>query len=271
MPGSGHSRGDSGDDSRSDSRGDGRSDSRTGSGGNTRGDSRRGGAGHSGVTRSTLRQQIADALRDEVLAGRLPAGRHVAVKEIAEQYGVSATPVREALVDLSAQGLVDLEHHRGFAVHRFTPDDFRSMIEARVLIVDGIFRCATDRLLSAVTPRALASVRRRAEEAERASRAGDLDILIGYDLRFWRELGHLVGNPYISDLLDRVRVQSWAFAVPYLRRAGDLRGRLWSGHSELVETVESRDPAAAQRIIAECNDHALRLLDELMRADAAGD
>ncbi|NEE54452.1 GntR family transcriptional regulator, partial [Streptomyces sp. SID8455] len=49
-----------------------------------------------GVTRSTLRQQIADALRDEVLAGRLRPGREFTVKQIAEQYGVSATPVREA-------------------------------------------------------------------------------------------------------------------------------------------------------------------------------
>ena len=56
--------------------------------------------GTGSVTRSTLRQQLADALRDEVLAGRLQAGREFTVKEIAEQYGVSATPVREALVDL---------------------------------------------------------------------------------------------------------------------------------------------------------------------------
>jgi DNA-binding GntR family transcriptional regulator len=188
------------------------------------------------------------------------------VKEIAEQYGVSATPVREALVDLSAQGLIDMEHHRGFQVHRFTPDDFRSMIEARALIVDGIFRCATDRLLQAATLAALTSVRRRADEAERASRAGDLDILIGYDLRFWHELGCLVGNPYISDLLDRVRVQCWAFAVPYLRRAGDLKGRLWSGHNELVDAVDRHDAAAAQRIIQEYNEHALSLLDEVRPA-----
>ena len=65
------------------------------------------------VTRSTLRQQIADALRDEVLAGRLQQGREFTVRQIAEQYGVSATPVREALFDLSAQGLLESDQHRG--------------------------------------------------------------------------------------------------------------------------------------------------------------
>lgn len=48
--------------------------------------------GSGAVTRNTLRQQIADALRDEVLAGRLPPGTEFTVKQIAEQYEVSATP-----------------------------------------------------------------------------------------------------------------------------------------------------------------------------------
>lgn len=92
------------------------------------------------VTRSTLRQQIADALRDEVLAGRLQPGREFTVKQIAEQYGVSATPVREALFDLSAQGLLESDQHRGFRVHEFTVADYRAMVEARTLVMDGVIR-----------------------------------------------------------------------------------------------------------------------------------
>ena len=84
-----------------------------------------GSSGNGAVTRSTLRQQIADALRDEVLAGRLQPGQEFTVKEIAEQYGVSATPVREALVDLSAQGLLDADQHRGFHVHEYSVADCR--------------------------------------------------------------------------------------------------------------------------------------------------
>ena len=81
------------------------------------------GTDSSAVTRSTLRQQIADALRDEVLSGRLEQGQEFTVKEIADTYGVSATPVREALVDLAAQGLLEVEQHRGFQVRRFTAAD----------------------------------------------------------------------------------------------------------------------------------------------------
>ncbi len=215
------------------------------------------------VKRSTLRQQIADALRDEVLAGRLPAGQQFTVKEMAEQYGVSATPVREALPDLCAQGLLDMEEHRGYRVHEFSIGDYRDMVEARTLIVEGMFRRSVARAMDSTTPQALASVRRRAEEAERAARGGDLDILIGYELRFWRELSGLVGNSYIYGLLERVRVQSWVFSVPYLRRAPDLRGRLWAGHRELVEAITRRDVRSAEEIVAAYNAHSLSLVESL--------
>ena len=131
-----------------------------------------GSSGNGAVTRSTLRQQIADALRDEVLAGRLQPGQEFTVKEIAEQYGVSATPVREALVDLSAQGLLDADQHRGFRVHEYSLEDYRGMIEARSLVTDGMFHGLDAGPRGAVRapdePRAaaaVAGVRRRGEEA----------------------------------------------------------------------------------------------------------
>jgi DNA-binding GntR family transcriptional regulator len=210
------------------------------------------------VTRNTLRRQIADALRDEILAGRLSPGQEFTVKEIAEGYGVSATPVREALVDLTAKGLLDSAQHRGFRVHEYSLADYRAMIEARSLVADGIFRG-----LSEVPPGALAGVRRRGEEAARAAGAGDLNVLIGYDLRFWRELSALFGNPYLSDFFHRLRVQSWMCAVPHLRRAVGLKGHLWSGHCDLVDALARQDPRAAHEIITAYNADSLSLIERL--------
>ncbi|MFI0817287.1 GntR family transcriptional regulator [Streptomyces sp. NPDC021098] len=220
--------------------------------------------GTSPVKRNTLRQQIADALCDEVLAGRLPAGRQFTVKEMADHYGVSATPVREALLDLCSQGLLDVEEHRGFKVHEFTIKDFRHMVDARNMVVEGLFRHAVEQTLSTMNPQSLASVRRRAEAAERAARGGDLDIFIGYDLRFWREICGLVGNPYITDFLQRLRMQTWVFTVPYLRRVTDLRGELWAGHCELTAAVTRRDPKTSERLIAAYNAHFRALIERLV-------
>jgi DNA-binding GntR family transcriptional regulator len=228
-----------------------------------------GSSGNGAVTRSTLRQQIADALRDEVLAGRLKPGQEFTVKEIAEQYGVSATPVREALVDLSAQGLLEADQHRGFRVHEYSVDDYRGMLEARSLIIEGMFHAleaGLARFQDLEDPRiarVVAGVRRRGEEAQRAATAGDLTILIGYDLRFWRELAAMFGNPYLADFLHRLRLQSWVCAVQHLRRLTDLRGHLWSGHTELVDALSRRDIAAARSILAAYTADSLALIERL--------
>lgn len=223
------------------------------------------------VTRNTLRRQIADALRDEVLAGRLQPGEEFTVKQIAEQYEVSATPVREALVDLSAQGLLDSDQHRGFRVHQFTIDDYRGMVEARMLVVDGIFRRHTPIPVPPAEPDvsrgvALVSVRRRGEAAARAARAGDLDVLIGYDIRYWRELARLVSdNDYIADFLHRLRVQAWVFSVPYLRSDRDVLGWLWSGHVDLVDALTLGDAEAAVAVVQAYNSQSLAWADRLER------
>lgn len=229
-----------------------------------------GGGNGSAVTRNTLRQQIADALRDEVLAGRMQPGQEFTVKEIAEQYGVSATPVREALVDLCAQGLLDSDQHRGFKVHRFTVDDYRTMVETRSLILDAVFRHIAEHGAVAPAPQALTSVRRRAEEATRAARSGDLTILIGYDLRFWRELAALAANRYLCDFLHRLRVQAWVFAVPLLRADPKSCDWLWSGHQDVVDAVTRGDVAGVRAVIRAYNDHALAWADQLEQRERRG-
>ncbi|MFH8472464.1 GntR family transcriptional regulator [Streptomyces sp. NPDC018000] len=226
------------------------------------------------VTRSTLRQQITDALRDEVLAGRLQPGRGFTVKQIAEQYGVSATPVREALFDLSAQGLLESDQHRGFRVREFTVADYRSMVEARALVIDGVIRGVFYEPALSAAQRVthhdcLVAVRRRAQEAARAAQGGDLEILIGYDLRFWRELGALGCNTYINDFLHRLRVQAWVFAVPYLRHDVGARDWLWQGHPELVAAITLGSHDAVRAVIDDYNAHALSWADRLAAGNPA--
>jgi DNA-binding GntR family transcriptional regulator len=214
------------------------------------------------VQRSSLREQVAGALREELMAGRLAAGRHFTVKEIAELYGVSATPVREALVDLAAQGLLVVEPGRGFAVPRFTWDDFVDIVEARSLVIDGVFRRLCGRL-SAVDPAAVASLRRRADAAVRAARAGRLDVLVGCDRRFWAELGAFAGNRRIADYLDWLRVQYWVFASSWLRGRDDVASFCWSRHLELVGLIEAGDQPGVHAMLLAYNQESLEQMSAL--------
>ncbi|MER5637737.1 GntR family transcriptional regulator [Kitasatospora sp. NPDC002227] len=214
------------------------------------------------IQRNSLREQIAGALREEMMAGRLAAGRNFTVKEIAELYGVSATPAREALVDLSAQGLLWAEHHRGFTVPEFTWQDFLEIFESRTLLTDSSFRLLAARPSGYDWSR-LPSLRRRAEAAARAARAGQLDVLVGCDRRFWQEAGALLGNRRSAEYLDWLRVQSWMFAAPFLRAAEDLRGLYWDRQHELVDRIEDRDVTGAHQVVNDYNLFTVRLLARL--------
>lgn len=225
-------------------------------------------SGSAPVRRSSLREQVADALRDEMLTGRMPAGGGFTVKEIAELYEVSATPVREALVDLAAQGLLEVEHHRGFTVRRFSLADFEAMVRARVLVGEGVLRELARGGPPHVPEEALASVRRRAETSSGAALAGELDLLIVADLRFWRELTALFGNPYLHEFLDRLRVQSWMFSVPHLRGRPDLASVCWHGHVRLVDAIENGDAAEVERIVHDFDRSTLEVMRRLAGPDA---
>lgn len=211
------------------------------------------------IHRNSLREQIAGALREEMMAGRLEAGRNFTVKEIAELYGVSATPAREALVDLGAQGLLRTEHHRGFTVPELGWEDFLEIFEARVLLTDSFYRqFATRRALPDLTR--LPSLSRRADAAVRAARAGNLDVMVGCDRRFWQEVSALLGNRRIAEYLDWLRVQSWMFAARHLRAMPTLGGVCWDRHPDLVDAIGARDLHGAHRIICEYNLFTVRLL-----------
>ncbi|AUG78484.1 fatty acid metabolism regulator [Kitasatospora sp. MMS16-BH015] len=214
------------------------------------------------IQRNSLREQIAGALREEMMAGRLAAGRNFTVKEIAELYGVSATPAREALVDLAAQGLLWAEHHRGFTVPEFTWRDFVEIFESRTLLTDGSFRRLTN-LAAGYDWGRLPSLRRRAEAAASAARAGQLDVMVGCDRRFWQEAGALLDNRRTADYLDWLRVQSWMYAAPFLRAAEDLNGVCWARHSELVDRIEARDVAGAHQVVNDYNLFTISLMARL--------
>ncbi|MCX4747600.1 GntR family transcriptional regulator [Kitasatospora sp. NBC_01287] len=220
------------------------------------------GLGRLPIQRNSLREQIAGALREELMAGRLAAGGNFTVKEIAELYGVSATPAREALVDLAAQGLLRAEHHRGFTVPELGWSDFLEIFEARVMLTDSAFRRLAVRPSGYDWTR-LSSLRRRAEAAARAARAGQLDVMVGCDRRFWNELSGFLENRRIADYLDWLRVQSWMFAARYLRAREQLAGVCWDRQGELVEQIASRDLAGAHRTVNQYNLFTVRLLAEL--------
>src|ERR1700736_1352154 len=86
------------------------------------------------LTKITMPEQIAAALREEIVSGQLPAGTRLRQNEIAHRFGVSTTPVREAFGLLQSDGLVQIDPHRGVTVFLPTIQDLIEHYEIRMAL-----------------------------------------------------------------------------------------------------------------------------------------
>lgn len=96
--------------------------------------------------RATLAQRAAEAIRAAVVDGRLAGGERYSVGSLAEQFGVSRTPVREALLLLEREGLVRFEPNRGVRILETTAHDLQEIFALRLLLEVPATRRACGRL-----------------------------------------------------------------------------------------------------------------------------
>lgn len=95
--------------------------------------------------RPQLSEEAADFVRDLIIYGDLPAGAFIRLEDMAQQFGSSVTPVREALLTLRQEGFVDLAPHRGFAVTPFTLEDVRDVFAVQAFIGGELAARAAER------------------------------------------------------------------------------------------------------------------------------
>ncbi|HEV3341163.1 MAG TPA: GntR family transcriptional regulator [Pirellulales bacterium] len=92
------------------------------------------------------RQAIVESVLREVFQGRLRAGQHLATQQLADQFGVSHTPIREALISLAGIGVIDLVPNRGAIVRRVVAKDVREIFQVRRALECEAVRSACGRV-----------------------------------------------------------------------------------------------------------------------------
>lgn len=97
---------------------------------------------HGPLTSNALRHAVVVRLMASIFEGTLPAGTRLIIRKMAEQMGVSATPIREALVELEGIGLVQFSHNRGAVVKPFGPQQLREIYHLRRVLESEAARCA---------------------------------------------------------------------------------------------------------------------------------
>ncbi|MBA3033067.1 MAG: GntR family transcriptional regulator [Gammaproteobacteria bacterium] len=187
-----------------------------------------------------LYAQVAERLRARIYAHELAAGAWVDEQGLAEEFGISRTPLREALKVLAAEGLVVLKPRRGCYVAELSERDLDEIFPVLALLEGRVAETATRRLTSADFSR-LAEIH---AELERHAAAHDIDNFFEANQRFHSALQELAGNRWLSQLIDDTRKFLKLTRRDSLRVDGRLKQSL-AEHRAILAAMKKQDAAAA--------------------------
>jgi DNA-binding GntR family transcriptional regulator len=196
--------------------------------------------------RESLRETVGNALRAAIVSGEMEPGVVYSAPALSARFGVSATPVREAMLDLVREGMVSSVPNKGFRVTEVSEKDLDRITELRLLIEPPTIR----RVVPLIPEADLAELRRMAGEIVAYAGRGDL---IGYteaDRRFHLALLAYSDNPRLVDTIAGLRSQTRLLGLASLseRELSDSAAE----HLALMDLIEDRD---AQRAFELMNRH----------------
>lgn len=190
----------------------------------------------------TVRERAARELRDRILTGALPAGARIDLDAITTEFATSRTPVREALLELSFEGLVHVAPRSGITVIGISSEDVIDSFTILGVLTGQAAAWAAQR----ITPRELASLRELA--AQVAARSGD-DSIGEANWRFHQEIHRAAHSPR---LLAQLRQAARVVPTNFLTLFPDHEKHSLDEHDELLEAIADHDAERA-RSVAECH------------------
>ena len=202
----------------------------------------------------TLAEQIAAHLREDVLAGRLAAGARLSQESLAEQFKVSRVPIRDALRQLQAEGLVVGHPRLGSTVAELSASDLEELYDMRLALEPAVARLATPRLRASD----LATMRRHLDVM---SSSGELSTeWFSAHAAFHHALNVRSGRERMCALVDSLRAQAERYLRVYrvaLQRADEL-----GAEHELIHRTASEGDADA--VAAAVDEHLVLVRDPML-------
>ncbi|MFJ8648431.1 GntR family transcriptional regulator [Streptomyces sp. NPDC093546] len=199
------------------------------------------------VQRHSVRGQILDALRTALVSGELAPGEVYSAPALGARFGVSATPVREAMQQLALEGAVEVVPNRGFRVTRRTPRELAELAEVRALIEVPVML----RLARTIPADRWTELWPLAEATAAAAARGDLAHYAESDRAFHRAVLSLAGNAQLVDIADDLhRRAQWPLTDQPRARRADLVADA-AEHSALLEALIAQDLTVVQSLVRE--------------------
>ena len=221
---------------------------------------------HKKITALPIREQLYEAVKDSILKNAYTPGSLLQIDRLAEEYGVSATPVREALVRLEADGLVTLIPNRGAQVTEITEKDIREIWEMRRLLEPYAARSSAMSIdLSEIDELEKLILALRSEPA-------NTELYIKTDIMLHELLYFRCTNSYLKETLRRVHEVSYRiryFAESRKTMHDTVIQEVIREHLDILEILRARDQ---DRIVVTVSSHLLngerRAISALSRVTA---
>jgi len=206
----------------------------------------------------TSAERVYDDLREAIIGGEYTPGERLRTEALAERFGTSRTPVREALVLLEGDGLVELEPRRGAVVRSFDAADLVDLYEVRAILEARAAQLAALRL----TREDLDALDATCDRAESMAGSGKIAIetLIASNDEFHRIIVEASGSARLTAALRTVAGIPRPFKAAFWKNGAE-RTRSLSAHREIVAALHS---GSAERAESAMRLHVLTARDFLI-------
>jgi len=215
----------------------------------------------SGIPRQSLASAVAERLRERIIRGLLPEGAQLRQDAIAKEFRVSRIPVREALRQLEAEGLISIVQHRGAVVTALSPDDVEELFTIRALLEPELLKLSIPHLTEKDFAQADKILRTYIRELKRADHVGAWGQL---NWQFHSMLYSRANRPYFMSVLRNINNNGERYTRLQLFLTGGME-RANIEHRKLLDLSRQRNVPAACELLRRHILDAGRSLKELLQ------
>ena len=190
-----------------------------------------------------LREIVSDALRQAIRDGILPPGERLMEIPLAEELGVSRTPIREAIRILEQEGLIVMIPRRGTYVADMSLKDVAEVFELRSILEELAAELAAER----ITNEEIEALEQHLVEIGNYMNENNLDKVVQADILFHEILYKASRNDRLVEMINNLREQTLRFRTLSMSQTGRL-AKTWDEHRQLVEAISDRDVERARQI-----------------------
>jgi len=196
--------------------------------------------------RKYLRDLIFEKLQQAIYSGKFKSDERITEKEIAEELGVSRTPVREALYRLASTGMIKIIPHRGFIISRWSAKEIKDVMEIRVALEMLAVRLTIQR----ISPKEIDELKILLIEMEEAVKKEDITRASQLNTLFHDKIIIASKNKELSQAIEPIKNKIYHFRIISISSPNRLK-ESFEEHKKILDAIINKDIELAQGLISQ--------------------